>query len=226
MLCLPVAGGADIPLRAVRVVMPGSDEQDVTHLEPPGGCAPCGLQNHGPGQVAASSRHRPVHRPGAKASRMPVEYRRKDRRPVHLGQRQPLDIPAGRHERAYLAVGQQSVVGDRWPRTSPKSNVTLWALARRQFQLHATTVLQVHASGSGPAEAAAPSVPSIVLACGPEYVARITRRARQRPRPLTSRDETSTPGMCILGHAEAATEAPKRDGGMSRQAAALSMTFR
>ena len=120
VLGLPVARGADIPLRAVVVVMPGSDQQHVAHLEPPGGRAPGRLQDHGSRQVATAGRDRPIHRPRAEPSRMTVEDRREDARPVHLRQRQPLDVPVRRHERADLAVGEQRVVGNRWKRTSAK----------------------------------------------------------------------------------------------------------
>ena len=99
----PGAGRARPPSRAGRgrtapsapvLVMPAPDQQHVANLEPPRGRAPCRLQDHRPRQVATAGRHRPVHRPRAEPSRVTVEDRREDARPVHLRQRQPLDVPA------------------------------------------------------------------------------------------------------------------------------------
>src|SRR5215207_3176119 len=143
VLGLTVARRADIPLRAVFVVTPRPDQQNVVHLEPAGGRAPRRLQDHRSRQVATTGRDGPVDRPDAKPPRVAVENRREDARPVHLRQRQPLDAPAGRDERADLAVGEQGVVRDRWKRTSAERNLTLRTFARRQLQLHAATVLQV-----------------------------------------------------------------------------------
>ena len=86
-------------------------------------------------------RHRAIHRPRAEPSRVTVEDRRENARPVHLRQRQPLDVPVGRQERADLAIGEQCVVRNRRKRTSAKWNVTVRAVAG-QHQLHVATVLQ------------------------------------------------------------------------------------
>jgi hypothetical protein len=131
MLGRTVARRADIPVRAVLIVMPRPDEQNVVYLEPSGGRAPGRLQDHGSRQVATARRDRPVDGPGAQPARVAIEHRREDTWAVHLRQRQPLDVPARRDERADLAVGQQGVVSDRWKRTSTERNVTLWGFAGR-----------------------------------------------------------------------------------------------
>ena len=59
---------------------------------------------------------------------MAVEDRREDARAVHPRQRQPLDVPARRDERADLAVRQQAVVGDRRERAAAERDVTVRGL--------------------------------------------------------------------------------------------------
>jgi hypothetical protein len=71
-----------------------------------------------------------------------VEDGREDAGAVHLRQRQPLDVPARRHEGTHLAVGEQAVVGDRWKGTAAERDLTLEAFADRELKLHAATVLE------------------------------------------------------------------------------------
>ena len=120
-----------------------ADQEHVAHLEPAGRRAPCRFQDHGARQVAAAGRDRPVQRPRAKPPRMPVEDRREDARPVHLRQRQPLDVPARRDERADFTVREQRVIGNRRKRASAERNVAVRAVAGRHLQPHAATVLQL-----------------------------------------------------------------------------------
>jgi hypothetical protein len=42
-----------------------------------------------------------------------VEDRAEHARRVELRQAQPLDVPAGSHQRGHLAIGQERVLGDR-----------------------------------------------------------------------------------------------------------------
>ncbi len=108
-----VGGHAPVRVRALAVVVPWADQQDVADDDPAAARAPAGLEHHRAGQVAARRRHLHAGRAQPEDARVTVEHRAEDARRVHARETHPLDSAARRHERSGLAVGQERVVGDR-----------------------------------------------------------------------------------------------------------------
>ncbi len=104
---------AAVRVRAVVVVVPRTDQQDVAHDQPAAGRVPTRLEHHRAGQVAASGRDANVRRADAEQAGVAVEDRPEDARRVHARQTHPLDVAAGGDQGRRLAVGQEAIVGNR-----------------------------------------------------------------------------------------------------------------
>ena len=110
---------AAVGARALVLVVPGADQQDVADDHPAAAGAPARLEHHraragsaapaGTCTSAGPRRNSPASR-----SRMRAEHARR----VHPRQAHPLDVAARRDQRARLAVREEAVVGDRRERAA------------------------------------------------------------------------------------------------------------
>ncbi len=111
-----------VGVRAVLVVMPGTDEQRLAYHDPSAALLPARLEDHRAREVAASDRDHRVRRADAKATSVAIEDRPEDTRAVHPRQAQPFHIAARRHQRGRLAVGEEAVLGDGRERAAAPQN--------------------------------------------------------------------------------------------------------
>jgi hypothetical protein len=118
-----VGGRAAVGGRAVVLVVPRADEQDVAHDDPARPRAPRRLDDHGARQVAPARRHRRVGRRQAERAGRAVQHRAEHGGPVHARQAHPLHVAVRRHERGHLAVRQEGVVGDGRERRAAQRHV-------------------------------------------------------------------------------------------------------
>ena len=130
-----------VRVRAVGLVVPRADEQDVADDDPARPRAPRRLEDHRAGEVAPAGRDLRVDRAEAEAARVAVQELAEDGRAVHARQAHPLDVPARRHERRDLAVGQERVVGDGREGAAPEGDVAQCAA------LHRTSVAAAPSAG-------------------------------------------------------------------------------
>ena len=116
--------------RAVVLVVPRTDQQDIAHDHPPGRRTPAGLQDHRPRQVAASGRDADVQRGHAERAGSLAEDGPEDTRRVETRHAHPVHRAGRCHERRHLAVAQESVVPDRHrPRTLDRTGQARGRLA-------------------------------------------------------------------------------------------------
>ena len=87
---------AAVGARAVLLVVPRSDQQDLADDDPAVARAPAGLEDHGPGQVTAVGRHVDVGGSDPEVAGAAVEDRAEDAGRVEPRQAEPLDAATGR----------------------------------------------------------------------------------------------------------------------------------
>jgi hypothetical protein len=101
-----------VRVRAVVLVVPGPDQQDVADDDPAALGVPARLEHHRPRQVAPRSRHQDAVGAEAEHPGVAIEDRTEHARGVEPREAHPVHVAARRDERARLAVRQERVVGD------------------------------------------------------------------------------------------------------------------
>ena len=118
-----IGRGAPMGLRALLLVVPSTDQQNVTDDDPATARPPARLEHHRARQVASRRRDLDPERAEAKRAGVTVEHRAEHARRVDPRQAHPLDVAARSDERDRLAIGQKPVVSDRGKRAPAQRHV-------------------------------------------------------------------------------------------------------
>ena len=113
-----------VDVRALVLVVPGTDQQHIAHDDPAAARAPARLEHVRPGQIAPRGGHVHIGRGQPKRPRVPIQHRPEHARRVKARQAQPLHVRVGRHQRTGLAIRQEAVLRNRRKRARPDSPVS------------------------------------------------------------------------------------------------------
>ena len=140
--------------RAVRVVVPGPDQQGIPDDDPAARRAPARLQDHGPRQIPHIGRHGDVDRCDFERTRVPAEQPGEHAGCVESWHAHPVDGPARGDECGDLTVAEEAVVADRHgPGVMGRCDVMVagrvlgWTLVRGRGLRHARSISRRRAAG-------------------------------------------------------------------------------